>query len=282
MKFGLPASAIPVNAPVLHPKTEEFLYFLLWSAEGLIRPSFRNLNDSFENWAYRNGFLRRIAELERQMFLERKSAGRDARICRLTARGRLHALGGRDPQAQWGRPWDGCWRLVLFDVPMTQNTHRDRLRRYLREKGFGYLQNSVWITPDPLAEEAQLLRGAKIDVESIILLNARPCAGETDAEIVTGAWDFDRINGLYARHLKVLKEKPVAKLDNENHLTALRQWAERERMAWQEAVRADPLLPAQLLPQAYLGRQAWQRRIEVLRKAKGDLDTFNPKTLHKR
>jgi DNA-binding transcriptional regulator PaaX len=39
---------------------------------------------------------------------------------------------------------------VLFDVPTGQNAQRERLRRCLRDKGFGYLQNSVWISPDPL------------------------------------------------------------------------------------------------------------------------------------
>ena len=61
----------------------------------------------------------------------------------VTAQGRLHVLGGRDPETQWARPWDGQWRLVLFDVPTGQNSQRERLRRYLRDKGFGYVQNSV-------------------------------------------------------------------------------------------------------------------------------------------
>jgi len=37
-------------------------------------------------------------------------------------------------------------------------------------------QNSVWITPDPLTEERQILGGGKIRVESLLLLEARPCA----------------------------------------------------------------------------------------------------------
>ena len=61
-------------------------------------------------------------------------------------------------------------------MPTGQNAQRERLRRYLRDKGFGYLQNSVWITPDPLAEERQILGGGKINVESLILLEVRPCA----------------------------------------------------------------------------------------------------------
>jgi hypothetical protein len=70
-----------------------------------------------------------------------------------------------DPEERWARPWDGQWRLVLFDVPTGQNSQRERLRRYLREKGFGYVQNSVWITPDPLTEEREILGGGKINVE---------------------------------------------------------------------------------------------------------------------
>ncbi len=65
---------------------------------------------------------------------------------------------------------------MLFDVPTGQNTQRERLRRYLRDKSFGHVQNSVWITPDPLTEERQLLGGGKINVESLLLPEARPCA----------------------------------------------------------------------------------------------------------
>jgi hypothetical protein len=127
----------------------------------------------------------------------------------------LHVLGGRDPEERWGRDWDGQWRMVLFDVPTGQNAQRERLRRYLRAKAFGYLQNSVWITPDPLKEERQIMGGARINVESLLLLEARPCAGESDTEIVAGAWDFERINRRYVRYLKVLEEHPTAALRNE-------------------------------------------------------------------
>src|SRR5213595_143520 len=132
----------------MQPKTEEFLNLLLWSADMLARPTFRNLTDSYEAWAYRNGLLKQIRRLERQQFLERDLTAPDDRVYRLTGKGRLHAIGGRDPQTRWSRKWDGRWRLVIFDVPTARNSHRARLRRYLREKGFGCLQNSLWITPD--------------------------------------------------------------------------------------------------------------------------------------
>ena len=49
----------------MQPKTEEFLNLLLWSADLLARPTFRNLTDSYESWAYRNGLMRQVATLER-------------------------------------------------------------------------------------------------------------------------------------------------------------------------------------------------------------------------
>ena len=258
----------------MKPKTEEFLNLLLWSAEKLTRPTFRNLTGSYESWAYRNGLLKQASILEDQQLIERNPVSPDDRLYRLTWQGRLHVLGGRDPQARWSRQWDGLWRLVLFDVPTTQNTHRARLRRHLREKCFGYLQNSVWITPDTLEEERQILGGGTINVESLVLLEARPCAGETDVEIVAGAWDFKRINAGYARHLKILGERPSETLRSDTSSKALLRWAAAEREAWLVAVTNDPLLPEKILPPDYLGQAAWRRRMEVLREAGRQLRTF--------
>jgi hypothetical protein len=107
-------------------KTEEFLNLFLWSAEQLTRPTFRNLTDSYEAWAYRNGLLRQIHRLERKRWIEGRSGARSDRLYRLTAQGRLIVLGGRDPEQRWGRHWDGQWRIVLFDVPLRKNAQRRR------------------------------------------------------------------------------------------------------------------------------------------------------------
>jgi hypothetical protein len=79
----------------MQPKTEEFLNLLLWSADQLMRPTFRNLTDSYESWAYRNGLMRQVATLEQQQLLERDASSPDDRLYRLSAQGRLHVLGGR-------------------------------------------------------------------------------------------------------------------------------------------------------------------------------------------
>src|SRR5207247_1644410 len=131
----------------MQAKTEELLYFLLWTCEKAFRPTWRNLEESFEGWAYGRGLLRQLQRL-------------------------------------------------------------DKLRRYLEDRGFGYLQNSVWITPDPVKEQPALLAEGPVDVESLLVLEACPAAGESDAQIVAGAWDFASINAHYSRYQEILSRRP--------------------------------------------------------------------------
>jgi len=248
-------------------KTEEFLFMLLWTCDVFSRPTWRNLTDSFESWAYRNGFSRQLQRLEQRQLLERQPGHSGDRLHRLTQAGRLHALGGRDPETRWNRRWDGRWRLVLFDVPRTCNTTRDKLRRYLQRRGFGYLQNSVWITPDAVDEERGLLSGVSADVESLIWFEARSCAGETDAEIIAGAWDFTEINECYAIYLQVLDRYPRHCLETKAAAMRFHRWLCEEREAWMNTMSHDPLLPKRLLPHSYLGCKAWRKRLEVMAEA---------------
>lgn len=256
-------------------KTGELLNLLLWSADRLMRPSFRNLTDSYEGWAYRNGWLRQISTLEKLHLIEARRSHSDERVYRLTAQGRLCALGGRDPQMRWSREWDGRWRMVLFDIPVARDNHRKRLRRYLHNRNFGCLQGSVWVTPDPLEEEKRTLVGVKSDVASLLLLDAQPCAGESDKEIVEAAWNFQRINQRYLGLMKILDERPDGMLRSEVAIKTMSRWASAERKAWLNAVINDPLLPKRLLPPGYLGQSAWQRRVEVLREAGAQIRKYS-------
>ena len=133
--------------------------------------------------------MRRLLELERRKFIERSPASSDGRVLRLTEEGRLHALGGRDPQRLWARRWDQRWRLVIFDVPMGKDSARRKLRRYLCDRHFGYLQDSVWVSPDPPVKEREVLAGASIDVETLILMEAHPQCLWPKGYLGRKAWD---------------------------------------------------------------------------------------------
>ena len=257
--------------------TEEFLYFLMWGADMLMRPTFSNLNGSFEQWAFRSGLGRRLQILEREKLLEQQGQGKgkgsspDERVCRLTESGRVAALGGIDPAEAWRRPWDGRWRLVIFDVPEEMNKQRVKLRRVLKQLKFGYLQNSVWLSPDPLQAHAEMFAGARVDVESLTLFEGRPAGGESDEELVRGAWSFGLVQQRYEVWAKVAAQAPRLRAAGEAEWRAVRQWAHRERTAWSAAAECDPFLPEQLLPAGYSGRKYWAQRVDLLRTLAADL-----------
>jgi hypothetical protein len=82
----------------MHAMTEELLFLLLWTCDMMPKPTFRNLTDSFEAWAYRSGLERQLDKLEERMLLEAKthvSTGKTPdRIVRLGAPVRVHPIVG--------------------------------------------------------------------------------------------------------------------------------------------------------------------------------------------
>ena len=246
----------------MSPKNEELLYVLLWYCDQLARPTWRNLSDPFEVWAWRNRLSRRLGELARLKLIERDPAPDLARLVRLTEAGRSIALGGRDPEKRWDRPWDGKWRLVMFDLPTGEEALRQRLLRVLRDSHFGYLQRSVWVSPDPIDAVREALGEAKVSAESFLIMEGRPAAGESDAEIVSGAWNLEETNRAYARHMEHLRRPPSS-------VNAIPAWAKQEIRLWNEAVGNDPLLPSALLPEGYLGRKALALRWKTFRRLPG-------------
>jgi CRISPR-associated endonuclease Cas2 len=54
--------------------------------------------------------------------------------------------------------WDGKWRIVIFDIPQSRRTLRNKLRASLIEIGFLKLQASVWIYPYDCEDLMTLLK----------------------------------------------------------------------------------------------------------------------------
>lgn len=246
----------------MHPPIGPSLHLVLLTADILAEVTSSGLRAAWERWVDPQRWSRKLNQFAQSGWTEDLARTHNTeRIVRLTDAGRSAALGGRNPEEFWRRPWDGRWRLVLFDVPESQYLLRDRLRRKLRSLAFGYLQRSVWISPDGVDTLRQAIDRAQIDVESLSLMDARPCAGETDADLVAGAWDFRRINRNYEIYCQVLNSAP-SRLSS---VHTRRTWLEIEWRAWCHAIRNDPLLPEALLPASYRGREAWRRRNQLFR-----------------
>lgn len=247
-------------------KTELLLYRLHWLAEKPFMPTFRNLTQSFEGWAYANGLLRQIQRLEAQGLLE---AWRDPRsgkrLHRLTEAGRLAASGGRDPEALWEANWDGKWRLFLFDIPVIENPKRHQLTRALAAARCGCLQGSVWISPAAAPPLEALISEKDPDCSHLLLLLADSKGAAVDRKMVAAAWDFDLINQRWRDLGEVLgRFRDVAR---QGTWEALAAWTAAQKEACRAVLQVDPLLPAALLPKGYLGRKTWRRHRAVYARA---------------
>lgn len=53
--------------------------------------------------------------------------------------------------------WDGKWRLFIFDIPETQRSARNLIRKKIKELGLYNFQRSVFVYPFDCREELELL-----------------------------------------------------------------------------------------------------------------------------
>jgi phenylacetic acid degradation operon negative regulatory protein len=243
--------------------SEIWLPLLLRTLDLLANPTPHNILRSYEAWDYENRLRPQFRQLERTRLLERQGDLHN-RTLHVTKAGRLAASGGVDPVQRWQRSWDGRWRMLMFDLPSRRQSLRLRLWRWLRLSRFGYLQHSVWLSPDSVSDETLPLRRLKLTPESFLVFEGRPVGSDTDADLVRSAWDFAAINRRYERvcelaerGTKLARARPVR--GNEVH-----RWLGEDHAAWLAAAQLDPLLPERLWPADYLGRAAWDQRNAAL------------------
>ena len=103
------------------------------------------------------------------------------------------------------KPWDGLWRLVVFDIAEENRSLRGLLRKKLKSLGFAMFQKSIWVTPfDVTHEIAKFLDETKIKGPVEVLEAKRLFAGD-EGLWARGAWHLDEINQNY-RDLLVKKD----------------------------------------------------------------------------
>ncbi len=241
---------------------ETLLELLFWSLEKLSRPTVANLTESFEAWEYRIRFMPGLRSLARSGHVTFEGR-RGARTLKLTERGRVAALGAVDPVARWQRKWDGKWRLLVFDLPTSPTAPRTRLWRWLRSQRFGYLQQSVWISPDPVDDTLLPLMRLKLSPESLTVIEGRPTLPDRDSDLVRGSWEFGPANSAYRKVIECCGSALDQARRTSFSVAERRLWLVAQRKAWLEAVSLDPLLPEPLLPADYLGLPAWNARTTV-------------------
>jgi len=149
------------------------------------------------------------------------------------------------------RKWDRLWRIVIFDIPVTENRLRDRLREKLEELGFGMFQESVWMTPYDLARETSEFVEAK-GLEEFVYVFVSPLEFVRDIEaLVERIWKVEKINNLY-QDLIDEWERRDASLSGEQLDSLVRGLCS----SYLEIIAVDPFLPMELLPKDWAGDSA--------------------------
>ncbi len=240
-------------------KSADWLVMLEYFLDVALLPTPAKFLQTFEQWEHAHRLRLGLQHLQRTGSLAKQGRGSHA-ACQLTPKGRLIADGGIDPVKRWSRAWDGQWRMLLFDLPARDRDRRMQLWRWLRANRFGYLQNSVWISPDPVGRNYLPLQRLKFVPETFMVVESHPAPPDSDATVVQGAWDWPQVNRRYQNVLELEKHGLELAADSSLRPVQLRQWLAAEREAWLTAIGSDPLLPNSLLPSGYLGREAHKQR----------------------
>lgn len=153
-------------------------------------------------------------------------------------------------------PADG-WVLAVFSVPESERHRRHVLRSELTRLGFGMVAPGVWIVPaHPQDTTAETLRRLELDAYADLFRADHLAFGDPAAKIRRW-WDLDELKRQYESFIRA-------------HEPVLRHWeqtgppGEQEAFAgyvrvltdWRRLPYLDPGLPAELLPDGWVGIRA--------------------------
>ncbi|MEZ5320688.1 MAG: PaaX family transcriptional regulator C-terminal domain-containing protein [Microthrixaceae bacterium] len=223
-----------------------------------------------------------LRRLVAEGLFSRDGNGRDATL-HATAAGRSllgantarHVLAYAQDAA--GRGWHRRWNLVTFAIPESRRAARDHLRDRLLALGAAAVQNGVYVSPHPWHDEVaeaidQLELATYVTMATTDDLSV---GGERDPRRIAAAlWPLEDIAAGYRSFIEVYRDVP-------DQLDAMRRRGERLSEAdylpgalhvairFNRCFERDPLLPPELLPRPWPGREARDilarcRRIGVL------------------
>ncbi len=101
-----------------------------------------------EQWAERSRIVQALYRLEKQGLVQKTGKVIQEGL-ELTDNGRRHIkrILSDKLDSPRGKPWDGKWHVVIFDIPEHHRLGRDLLRRKLNQLGCHQLQKSVFLYP---------------------------------------------------------------------------------------------------------------------------------------
>ena len=255
-----------VSLPVIRRKISEELITLLAGTSELVLS--RGLS-SIYGGCYPNthAFHTSVSRLRKKGLITSSQNDGSLPSLKLTSEAKAKLPAYYSPHKFWNRKWNKWWYILMFDVPEKERSYRDTLRAFLKQRHFGCLQRSVWVTPtDVRADYDDLNKAASVDSVAF-LFEAKTVLGFGNQSVVREAWDFrniNRVQELYVQfageNLKQLQKEAVS----ENEILQLLRM---DNLAYAQAMSNDPLLPKELHPTGYTGPQVADLHQKLSRQA---------------
>ncbi len=196
--------------------------------------------------------------LEDRGEIERAERG-DRVLFQITQRGKEKINRSGLSSKRKSRNWDGRWYLVSFDIPESQKTSRNLLRKRLLMLGLGKLQRSLWISPYNRTKEVKKIVDHYHLEKYVEVFHSQLLSPKKPSLFASQIWDLEGLNRRYNQFieryrppLSKFKEDPNNCEDSE--LFKLKR-AMREELS--SILLSDPQLPDELLPQGFRGEEAY-------------------------
>ncbi len=153
--------------------------------------------------------------------------------------------------------WDGQWTLLVLQP--NGKPRRDTLREGLRWLGFGQLSPGVFAHPNSnLRQAREWLRGLGVPADAILLRSASDDP-VVDRTVIASGWDLGGLTRRYRRFVDSFR--PVeAQLSSRPALFPESAFVIRTLLIheYRKIHLQDPLLPAVLLPEDWIGSSAYE------------------------
>jgi phenylacetic acid degradation operon negative regulatory protein len=167
-------------------------------------------------------------------------------------------------QDRAGQGWDGRWHLVAFAVPEPRRAARDALRDHLGALGGAPVQSGLYVSPHPwekdVATEAERL-GITGQV-SLASTDDLAVGGESDpADLAHQLWPVSDLADRYRAFVTTWGHVSDELEHKRRRHERLPEWAFLAGalamgVAFLSCFEGDPLLPPELLPRLWPGREA--------------------------
>lgn len=163
-----------------------------------------------------------------------------------------------------GRGWDRRWRVVAFAIPESMRSARDGFRDRLLSLGAASVHNGLYVSPHRWHAEVTAEMN-RLDIAQYVTTATTEdleVGGIDDPrELAAALWPLDEIAERYRDFIAMYREVPA-------NLEAMRRRGEKIAehdflpgalhiaIRFMRCFELDPLLPPELLPKAWPGREA--------------------------